>query len=172
MTQSAVPSSGVGSLLAADDFKHVIQHAPLVSIDLIVEDEAGRFLLGMRTNAPAKGYWFVPGGRVYKNERLGQALSRISLAELGKTYTLADCQFLGVYEHFYTDNAFSAEFGTHYVVTAFSLKIENLIALPDKQHSDYRWLSAEEILAGPNVHPHTKDYFLSSKGVRGGRGHL
>lgn len=152
--------------LPANDFKHVIKNAPLISIDLIVEDQMGRFLLGLRTNAPAKGYWFVPGGRVYKNERLEEALTRISLAELGKKYSFADCQFLGVYEHFYGDNAFSDEFDTHYVVAAFSLKVEMLESLPNQQHSEYLWLSAEEMLTDLNVHSHTRDYFLSATGIR------
>jgi colanic acid biosynthesis protein WcaH len=166
MTQNDISISGTSTQLPAEDFKHVIKNAPLISIDLIVKDGAGRFLLGLRTNAPAKGYWFVPGGRVYKNERLEEALNRISLAELGRELTLDDCRFLGMYEHFYEDNAFSEEFGTHYVVTAFSPQIESLESLPDIQHSDYRWLSSEEILGDPNVHAHTKDYFLPSKGVR------
>lgn len=152
--------------LPAEDFMHVIKHAPLVSIDLIVEDGAGRFLLGLRNNAPAKGYWFVPGGRVYKNERMAEALPRISAAELGTSFVLENCRFLGLYEHFYEDNAFSQEFGTHYIVSAFSLKMESLDSLPDQQHSDYRWLLPDEILSDPKVHSHTKDYFLSSKGVR------
>jgi colanic acid biosynthesis protein WcaH len=166
MTQNDISISGISAQLPAVDFKHVIKNAPLISVDLIVEDESGCFLLGLRTNAPAKGYWFVPGGRVYKNERLEEALNRISLAELGRDLTLDDCRFLGMFEHFYEDNAFSEQFGTHYVVAAFSLKIVSLESLPDIQHSDYRWLSPEEILGDPNVHAHTKDYFLSTKGIR------
>lgn len=166
MPQNDIPINESCVPLPAEDFKHVIKNAPLISIDLIVEDETGRFLLGLRTNAPAKGCWFVPGGRVYKNERLEEALNRISLAELGITYNLADCRFLGLYEHFYGDNAFSEEFSTHYVVAAFSLKVETLESLPNQQHSEYRWLSAEEILEDLNVHSHTKDYFLSSKGIK------
>jgi colanic acid biosynthesis protein WcaH len=172
MTQKDVSIGGTSIQLPAEEFKYVVKNAPLISIDLIIEDEAGRFLLGLRNNAPAKDYWFVPGGRVYKNERLVEALNRISLAELGRSLTLDDCRFLGMYEHFYEENAFSDEFGTHYVVAAFSLKVESLESLPDIQHSGYRWLFPEGILGDPNVHSHTKDYFLSSKGVRGDDGHL
>jgi colanic acid biosynthesis protein WcaH len=150
--------------LPAEDFKHVIQHAPLVSIDLIVEDEAGRYLLGLRTNAPAKGYWFVPGGRVYKNERLVEALMRIGRVELGVDLHLEACRFFGMYEHFYADNAFSQEFGTHYVVAAYALKVEGLSSLPDQQHSAYRWLLPDEILSDPKVHGYSKDYFGRREG--------
>jgi colanic acid biosynthesis protein WcaH len=166
MTQNNVSIGGISAQLSAEDFKQVIKNAPLISIDLIVENEAGHFLLGLRTNAPAKNYWFVPGGRIYKNERLVDALNRISLAELGRRLTLDDCHFLGMYEHFYEDNAFLDEFGTHYIVVAFSLKVEKLESLPKQQHSEYHWFLADEIRSNKKIHQHTRDYFYSSKGVR------
>lgn len=162
-------TNGIGPMfkLAADDFLQVIRHAPLVSIDLIVEDRSGRFLMGLRTNAPAKGFWFVPGGRVYKNERLADALLRISGAELGESIGLEKSRFLGLYEHLYEGNAFFAKgFGTHYVVSAFSLKVDQLSALPKQQHSAYRWFSPGEILSDPCVHSYTKNYFQHEIGIR------
>ena len=154
------------SKLSRDDFQHVVQNAPLVSIDLIVENEVGEYLLGLRKNAPARGYWFVPGGRVYKGETLSTALERTSETELGITVSMAEGRFLGLYEHFYEENALNAPgFGTHYVVAAFWVKYTGKV-LPTAQHSDYRWLSAEEILEDPLVHPYTQDYFRADKGIR------
>jgi len=49
--------------LSQEDFATVVRSTPLISIDLVVENERGEFLLGQRTNRPAQGYWFVPGGR-------------------------------------------------------------------------------------------------------------
>jgi colanic acid biosynthesis protein WcaH len=40
--------------LGERDFLEVIERTPLVSIDLVVRDEAGRVLLGRRTREPAK----------------------------------------------------------------------------------------------------------------------
>lgn len=153
--------------LAADDFQQVVRNAPLVSIDLIVEDRSGRFLLGLRNNAPAKGFWFVPGGRVYKNERLADALLRISGDELGVSICLEKSRFLGLYEHFYEENAFFVTgFGTHFVVSAFYFKVDQFNALPEQQHSTYRWFSRGEILKDPSVHPYTKNYFQNEIGIR------
>jgi colanic acid biosynthesis protein WcaH len=56
-------------MLSLSHFKDLIENAPLVSIDLIVRQREG-ILLGKRVNRPAQGFWFVPGGRVYKNESL------------------------------------------------------------------------------------------------------
>ena len=59
--------------LAHSDFLAVVAHAPLVSLDLVVRDPDGCVLVGLRTNRPAQGSWFVPGGRIYKNERVAEA---------------------------------------------------------------------------------------------------
>jgi len=70
-------------MLSSEDFKLVVQSAPLFSIDLVVLNEKNQILVGKRKNAPAKGYWFVPGGRVFKNEPLAEAFARITRTELG-----------------------------------------------------------------------------------------
>ncbi|WP_338091415.1 NUDIX domain-containing protein [Sodalis ligni] len=54
----------------------------MVSIDLIIED-VGEYLLGYRTNRPASGSWFVPGGRILKDENLETAFKRIISTETG-----------------------------------------------------------------------------------------
>src|SRR3954466_13792753 len=54
--------------LSDAQFADVVRLAPLVSIDLVIRDPDGDVLVGLRTNAPAKGFWFVPGGRIRKNE--------------------------------------------------------------------------------------------------------
>jgi colanic acid biosynthesis protein WcaH len=91
--------------LSDETFKSVIQHTPLISIDLIVRNEQDEVLLGKRVNAPAKDYWFVPGGRVRKNETLDDAFIRLVKEELGieSGMTRADAKFIGVFEHFYDD---------------------------------------------------------------------
>ncbi|WP_313449769.1 NUDIX domain-containing protein, partial [Pseudescherichia sp.] len=66
--------------LSQEDFATVVRSTPLISIDLIVENARGEFLLGKRTNRPAQGFWFVPGGRVQKDEPLAQAFERLTLA--------------------------------------------------------------------------------------------
>ena len=40
--------------LRPEDFATVVRSTPLISIDLIVENDSGEFLLGKRTNRPAQ----------------------------------------------------------------------------------------------------------------------
>lgn len=149
-------------MLPLEIFKTVIESTPLVSIDLIVSNQQGQVLLGKRTNRPAKGYWFVPGGRVLKDEPLEQAFKRLIKVELGLDEVASN--FKGVYQHFYEDNFSEANFTTHYVVLAYEIIFNGeLSSLPDEQHSGYQWFDEKELLANENVHAHSKWYFRADK---------
>ncbi|HEB83204.1 MAG TPA: GDP-mannose mannosyl hydrolase [Gammaproteobacteria bacterium] len=142
-------------------FLKIIEQTPLVSIDLIVENSQGEFLLGKRVNPPAQGFWFVPGGRIRKNETIADAFRRISATELGVSLSLPQAQLLGAYDHIYNDN-FLAEPGinTHYVVLGYALKLMDTSAIvADDQHSQFRWWSRRDLLAANDVHENTKRYF-------------
>lgn len=147
--------------LDAEVFAQVVKHTPLVSIDLILQDPQGRIFLGCRRNQPAKGKWFVPGGRIRKGEGLDQALSRIVREELGVESIPSAAEFIGVFEHFYEDNfAAEAGYGTHFVVLAHKFIFESpLTNLPHAQHSEYQWWDIAELMKSPKVHSYTKAYF-------------
>ena len=145
--------------LAIDTFKAVVANTPLISIDLVVQNDDGEVLLGRRLNRPAQGFWFVPGGRVHKDETLDEAFVRLTAAELGQTLRRDQANFLGVYEHFYPDNFCGTNFSTHYVVLAYTLQIPELENLPAEQHSAYRWFSPDVLLSNELVHENTKAYF-------------
>lgn len=147
------------AFLSEQTFQTIIGATPLISIDLIVKNPRGEVLLGYRTNRPAKGYWFVPGGRVQKNERLDKAFRRLTLAELGVEIAREQAQFMGVYEHLYADSAFDEAVSTHYVVLGYELALDlPLTALPREQHNQYCWMAPEALLARDDVHVHTKWY--------------
>lgn len=141
-------------------FLAVVRNAPLVAIDPLLEDPQGRLLVGLRRNEPARGWWFVPGGRVRKGEVLAAALQRISASELALPLALQDGRLDGVYVHHYTTNFAEAEgITTHCMVLAYRVQLEQSPALkPDGQHQDLRWLSAQELGSDPSVHPYTRAY--------------
>ena len=150
--------------LSQEDFATVVRSTPLISIDLIVENACGEFLLGKRTNRPAQGYWFVPGGRVQKDEPLAQGFERLTQAELGVRLPMTAGEFYGVWQHFYDDNFSGSDFSTHYIVLGFRLKLNQAdLALPDAQHEAYRWLTPEALIADENVHDNSRAYFLADR---------
>ena len=147
--------------LSTPDFLSVVRLAPLVSLDIVVLNPRGEVLLGLRTNRPAEGFWFVPGGRIQKDERLDHAFRRLTAEELGHPCGLIDAAPLGVYEHLYEDNfAGVPEITTHYVVIAHRLALDlDLAALPGAQHARWKWLSPEALRDDATVHPNTRAYF-------------
>jgi len=148
--------------IGREDFIRIVEKTPLVSIDLVTKNSEGQYLLGLRTNEPAMDWWFVPGGRVGKGERLSEAFKRITQDELGEELDIEDAKFLGVFEHIYETN-FAGEpgFGTHYVVLAHEVTADvRLGELPKDQHSQWRYFTVEELLKEERVHEYTRNYFV------------
>ncbi len=150
----------MSNMLSAVRFAGIVRDTPLISIDLIVSHQ-GKYLFGRRSFEPAKGYWFVPGGRIRKGENFDKAFDRLTNDELGVHLSLSDAAFHGVYEHHYDTNfSENGDFGTHYVVLAYRLEMPTFPSeLPDEQHTAYRWLSEDQIKDDEFIHDYTKDYF-------------
>ncbi|QOR39076.1 GDP-mannose mannosyl hydrolase [Billgrantia diversa] len=145
--------------LSDDAFGQVVAHTPLISLDFVVTNSEGEWLLGQRQNRPAQGYWFVPGGRVRKNEPLAAAAWRLTTEELGCPKVLVDMRFLGIYEHFYADSVLAQDLSTHYVVLAYQCALSlELESLPRQQHDRYRWWTPSDIGRDASVHPYTQAY--------------
>lgn len=149
--------------LSEQIFRIVIESTPLVSIDLVIRNWEGRILLRRRLNRPAQGLWFVPGGRVQKNESLDEAFLRITNYEIGQTFKRRQARLMGVYEHFYRDSVFGREEespNTHYVVLAYTLFLPRgfHLTLPEIQHSDYRWWPVRDIQHSRDIHENIRAY--------------
>jgi len=154
--------------LDEDLFTKSISCLPLVSIDLLVQNDNGEILLGFRKNPPARESWFVPGGRVRRMESFHDAFHRITNSELGFGYALQDARFAGAFEHMYDDSAYSEVVGSHYVSLAMyldgaSLEISDM---PKVQHTQYCWLSLDEIERDESIHQRTKEFFQTEMGIR------
>ena len=143
--------------LSESDFRDVVRNTPLVSIDLVIADPSGAILMGWRENEPAKGTWFVPGGRIRKDERIADAFGRIIRTETGLVKSLTDSRFGGAYEHLYATNCFGeAGFGTHYCVLAYVVRLgERPDITHDRQHAGVAWLAP----SSADIHPYSRVYF-------------
>jgi len=135
----------------------VVANVPIVSVDLVIEHPDG-VLLGKRTNEPAKGEWFVPGGSLHKHESLEDAVHRIADEELGLSVTIREQ--LGVYEHFYDIADIDIGDGKHYVPIGYLVSAEDGEVTWDDQHESIRAFSPpfDDI----DVHPYVKDYLVDS----------
>ncbi|MGC6432329.1 MAG: GDP-mannose mannosyl hydrolase [Jejuia sp.] len=150
--------------LAKADFLNIIDKTPLISIDLVIRDASHSILMGLRTNEPAKGFWFTPGGRILKNETIQVAFHRISQKELGYQFNFEKARLLNAFNHIYDTNFDNApNINTHYVVLAYEIavsqeQVEKLLESPDEQHTTLKWMSLEDEDI-TMVHPLSKAYF-------------
>ena len=149
--------------LALNTFKTIVASTPLISIDLVICNSKNQALLGLRNNRPAQGYWFVPGGRICKDETFDIAFQRLTIDELGINYNINDATFIGHYQHLYPDNFSDEKFSTHYVVLGYLIKKNfDLNKLPLEQHKNYQWWNIDELLNSSEVHDNTKAYFINN----------
>lgn len=155
-------------MLNLDDFKHVVEHAPLFAIDLVIVNANNEILLGKRNNAPAQDFWFVPGGRVFKNESLEQAFERISETELGFNVKRSATQLLGLFDHFYDDSFFSGSVSTHYINATHAIIVNDDLSLsndslPIEQHEQYKWVAIDSLESDSSVHKFSKVFLPQLK---------
>jgi colanic acid biosynthesis protein WcaH len=148
-------------MLGDTEFAQVIQRTPLVAVDLIIRDPDRRILVGLRANEPAKGFYFIPGGRIRKNEKIKTAFARILKSETGCLVAFENARFVGVFEHFYPNNRFGAPgYGTHVIVLAYEVSFDRRPEIVlDSQHSAFRWMHETELKVATDVHDYTKAYF-------------
>lgn len=149
-------------MLSKNDFKNIISLTPLVSLDFIIE-YMDKFLLGKRINDPAKGFYFVPGGRILKGETLKNTCRRLTKNELGIVIDFSKMKFHMNMEHIYPNCVFDNTIKTHYVCLSYYYKLnkEEYTKLNlDDQHSETVWLSKKDLIHHINVHENTKRYFV------------
>jgi colanic acid biosynthesis protein WcaH len=136
-----------------DLFAEFTGRMPQVCVEVVLDTDEG-ILLAKRTNEPAKGEWFWPGGRLYKGETLEAAARRVTREELGIEVSIEEQ--LGVYSHFWETSAVAGGSSRHTVNVVFrvsSVGSDFEIEL-DGQHEAYRFLSEME----PGLHEHVLRY--------------
>jgi colanic acid biosynthesis protein WcaH len=140
-----------------EEWATIVRNVPIVSVDLLVETSEG-VLLVERTNRPARGEWFVPGGRVRKGERLVEAVHRVAREELGVEVDIVEP--LGAYEHLYDDAEVEAAGGKHYLANGFLVSTDATEFDLDDQHGEARLFETFP----DDLHPYVRAY-LEAVGV-------
>ena len=124
-------------ILSHDEYRRIMETMPVVCVDCVVRNEKGEFLLIKRDNEPLKGEYWVPGGRLHRNERLEEAVHRKMREELGIRVEIVEN--LGFFEEFFDKTAQDAEGGFHAVSFLYLVRpLEESIKL-DCQSSDWGW---------------------------------
>lgn len=105
---------------------------PTTCVDLVVTNPNNEYLLLHRKEEPAKGLWWIPGGRIHKNESWRDAAYRKSMEELGVCLDLVD--FISLEESIFHN------VGYHTVNVTVHMRYNGIDELKiDSNHSRYRW---------------------------------
>jgi ADP-ribose pyrophosphatase YjhB (NUDIX family) len=81
--------------LAPKKFLNIYSKVPRLCVDLVIKSKDG-VLFAKRAIEPYKGSWHLPGGTVFKKEKILDAVSRIAKDETG--LAVAPNKFIGYME--------------------------------------------------------------------------
>ncbi len=110
---------------------------PVVCIDCLVMNERGEYLLVKRKNEPLKGEYWVPGGRVLKDERLVDAVHRKMRQEIGVEVEII--KSAGFFEEFFEKSREDTEGGVHLISMLFVVKPLSYDIRLDDQSGEWGW---------------------------------
>jgi colanic acid biosynthesis protein WcaH len=113
-------------LIPTNLYNEIVKLMPIVSVEalIIIND---KLLFLKRKNQPAKGQWWLPGGRIYKGESFEETLRREIKEETG--LQVKSFKFINVYSRIFPER--------HDITVAFLCKCEGKIVL-NSEHSEYK----------------------------------
>lgn len=124
-------------MIPAADYKTFLEQMPVVCIDAIIMNNKGQYLLIKRKNEPLKGDYWVPGGRLLKNETLNDAVLRKVKEELGIDSHVV--MPIGVYEDFFDKSPLNPGNGLHTVSIVYLIIAGSENICIDEQSDDWGW---------------------------------
>jgi len=103
-------------------------------------------LLRRHSHKPDGNTWGLPAGKVERDESDVDAIIRELFEETGYQANVTELSLLGVYD-------FATPQGTtnNFVTYKLQLKTPHSIILEDSAHSEYKWTTAEEGYAMPDL---------------------
>jgi colanic acid biosynthesis protein WcaH len=137
--------------LAVEEYRKILSTVPIVCVDCLVINDKGEYLLVKRKNEPLKGEYWVPGGRLHKNERLTDAVRRKMREEIGVEVEIV--KGLGYFEEFFERTAEGAEGGAHSISFLYLVKPKSYDMRLDDQSLEWGWFddAPERLKQHPNL---------------------
>ena len=117
-------------------YSQMHQLLPIACLDLVII-QSGKVLLVKRNKEPAKGQFWLPGGRIFRNETFDDAAKRIALGETG--LQINNIKTLGADNIIFDTDPFGHGKGTHTITCV----VKCIPATPDvhvdQNHDDFFW---------------------------------
>lgn len=125
-------------MIPTKDYKMILENMPIVCVDGVIINEDNEYLLVRRINEPMKNVFWIPGGRLLKNETLEEGIRRKMKQELD-IYVKVE-KLLGFFEEFFERSSNEISSGLHVISFVFLLAIHNQSDIKlDDQSSEWKW---------------------------------
>lgn len=131
------------------EYREIHAKMPILCVDAVIADK-GEVLLLRRNDPPDKDKWWIPGGRVRKNETLSEAVLRIVKEETGLEVLIEGV--LGHLDLRFKEDPFDHGRGTHTVSLVFACSTQSREVKLGGGHSKFVWWNGNRFLsdvAGP-----------------------
>jgi len=146
-----------------NEYKGILEKMPICCVDIVIH-ESNKVLLVRRKNKPAEGQLWLPGGRIYKNERLEEAAIRKAFEEVGTKIKIE--KKIGVYEVMFNEGPFNdLKTGVHAISVCFLAKPLNKNIKIDDTSLDYVWIDK----ISNELNPYVKEILIDSKVLKSSR---
>lgn len=119
----------MATLIPLKEYKRIVASMPIACVDLIISRGWNDDLLVKRKNAPLKGKWWVPGGRILLNETPAQAAVRKAKEEVG--LDVPEMWFIGYFSGIFQEG--------QCVSLVFRVEVPDFKVKLDSQSSAYKW---------------------------------
>ena len=138
-------------------YEMVLRSMPIACVDLIVCNSASEILLVRRTNEPARGEWWFPGGRIHFGETREDAVRRQLMKECGlQGVDVEELWTLDVILPLDSSDRVSHGITTIYAVTAQAPADVTL----DDQASEFEWRQVAD-WREKSLHPIVRQVLLN-----------
>jgi colanic acid biosynthesis protein WcaH len=120
-----------------ETYRQIVEFMPITCVDLIIRHN-NKILMVKRKNRPAKGEWWMPGGRILKNETCEDAAIRKAKEESGLDVKIVKPL---IFEEtiFEDSNLDGIKTGTHTINVSFLLDAKGDDVSLDDQSAEYIW---------------------------------
>ena len=110
-------------------YKKMVEIMPIPTVDAITTYKK-KFLLLLRNNPPVKDNWWLPGGRIRRNENLDMAVLRQLYEETGLKGLIK--RRVGVINQIFPE--------AHTISIFFHVEVDNEKVILNKEHREYKWV--------------------------------
>ncbi len=127
--------------IPTNTYQSILESLPILCVDVLIVYE-GKCLLLLRDNEPAKGTYWFPGGRVYKNELIKDAVVRKAKEEVNLV-----CEFVKIVS---VEESLFEKKGTmltdvHTVNVCCLVSVQDVSGIKtDRLHSNYIWVESNK----------------------------